>query len=221
MSAMLRLLSPSRSPSRLPADLTYDSYDLPPSSIIYHPNGCRTYLDTSNLSLRCLASLKAQEQKIVQYIFSQPVVLPFDLRTFFFSYRDPTPRALRSFSKTADRLFDSLRHMEAQMRTQGVKGFPDVVLGIVTPMRQGINILKKIYKERPKELRGNFDRIQEWISDLGAAEKAVGRVMVRAAKVLEESGEEEAVKVVREIRKLRLLKMAFALQIIFEDKEEK
>jgi hypothetical protein len=111
--------------------------------------------------------------------------------------------------------------MEAQTGIGGVKGFPDVVLGIVTPMRQGINILKKIYTERPKELRGNFDRIQEWISDLGAAEKAVGRVMVRAAKVLEESGEEEAVKVVREIRKLRLLKMAFALQIIFEDKEEK
>ncbi|KAI5814887.1 hypothetical protein BZA77DRAFT_356104 [Pyronema omphalodes] len=220
MSAMLRLLSPSRSPPRLLADLTYDSFNLPSSSIIYHPNGCRTYLDATNLSHRCLASLKAQERKIVQYIFSQPVVLPFDLKTFFYSHRDPVPRSLRSFSKTVDKFFIKLRKMEGDMRLEGVKGFPEVVLGIMVPLRLGINVLKKVYKERPAELRGNFDRLQEWISDLGTMEKTVGRIMVRAAKVMEENGEEEAVKVVREIRGLRLLKMAFALPVIVEEKEE-
>ncbi|KAF8247688.1 hypothetical protein K440DRAFT_681716 [Wilcoxina mikolae CBS 423.85] len=165
----------------------------PSTAVIHLRTGGRVYLDQRHISpprFPFLLRARGTSQKpTVSIIPTGSYNLPLDLRTFLFEYSGPDPPSLREFRRLAEVLGEKVR---GEGEFDGKR--------VLETMEEMLTVLKHLEKQRPEELRGNWDVVQEWREDLEVARRGVRRV-VRLGM----NGEET----MRGLRRVRLVRLAF------------
>ena len=139
--------------------------------------------------------------------------LPLDLRSFLFEYAGTFPECLDPFMEAWGELSGTLGRLEDWfIRLRGGEmetAFHEMVEAVITLLRRMCDILAAVKKQEPPELSGNHHAVAEWRDDLGALRKRVGEIFVCAARDAGVGNIDGAVTTLKEIKRLRLLRLTW------------